>query len=142
MVQSRYEDALALLGECLERTSARGERRQGSEAVLGLAAAHAALGNLELAVKLETISKAVADALELVVPTALLDRLEPHLQAARQHADPTIIAAFRNGSPFTLETAIAELERVPGDERVNRMKARHLCARWPETAPGSSLRWC
>jgi tetratricopeptide (TPR) repeat protein len=114
VVQGRYNDALILLGECLERTNSRGERRTGSEAVLGLAAAHAALGNLELAVKLETISKAVADALELIFATALLERLEPHLDAAREHADPTILAAFVRQTPLTLETAIAELENARG----------------------------
>ena len=92
--QGRFTDALAPFGEALERTAATGDRRTGAEAVLGLAATHAALGNHDLARTLEAVAKAEYKATGLVEAPEVLDRLEPHLHAARQAGDETRIKAL------------------------------------------------
>jgi predicted ATPase len=108
--QGRYTDALSLFEEDLQLCSAHGNRRLGAEAILGLAAAHAALGNLELAVKLDAISGALYDTTGRVYPPALLDRLEPHLRQARELCGPILVdEAFGPGRTLTLDTAIAEV---------------------------------
>jgi tetratricopeptide (TPR) repeat protein len=113
LFEGRFGDALALLREDLDICNSRGDRRCGAEAILGLAATHAALGNLELAGKLDAIRQALEFATGVVHPTVLLDRLEPHLGKARQQADPAIVESFvaRQGRTLTMETAITELER-------------------------------
>jgi non-specific serine/threonine protein kinase len=111
--ESRYADALTLLDESLPLCNTTGNRACGAEAILGLAAAHAALGHLELAVKLDAISKAVSDATSIVYP-AVRDRLEPHLRKAREQSDPASAQAHteqRRPRPLTMDTAIAELQR-------------------------------
>jgi tetratricopeptide (TPR) repeat protein len=108
--QGRYADALPLFDEVVRLCSSRGDRRIGSGAILGLAAAHAALANLELAVKLDAIAKAVLATTGIVEPAVMLDRLEPYLRTARERVDPAIVAALAEQGPLTMDTAIAELE--------------------------------
>src|SRR5262249_16248179 len=57
VVQERYGEGIRLLRECLLLCIRRGDRRGGSEAVLGLAAATAGLGMDELAVRLDAIQR-------------------------------------------------------------------------------------
>ena len=110
--QGRYDEALMLLDEGLELCSSRGDRRSGGEVILGLAAAHAALRNFELATKLDATAKAVFEATSIVYPAAILDRLEPYLRVARAKTDSTIVRALaEQRGALTMDAAITELER-------------------------------
>jgi hypothetical protein len=111
VLEERHDDAISLLEEDLRLCNARGDHRVGGEAILGLATAHAALGSFDLAVKLEAIAKALYNDASNQ-PDPVVDRLEPHLRVAREHADAAIVAAFtREGQALTMDAAIAELER-------------------------------
>jgi predicted ATPase/class 3 adenylate cyclase len=108
--QGRYGDAVPLFDEALRLAASRGDRRLGSGALLGLAAAHAALGHVELAVELDTVATAVLTTTGIVEPPAVIERLQPHLRAAREHADPKIAERLA-ALPLTMDTAITVLER-------------------------------
>ena len=57
--QGRYADAIPVLRETVELSIRRGDKRCGSEAVLGLAAAAAGLGENELAARLDAIQRSM-----------------------------------------------------------------------------------
>jgi tetratricopeptide (TPR) repeat protein len=112
LMRERYRDAIVLLGEDLELCSSHGNRRFGAEAIWGLAAAYALLGNSELAVKLETIHQSIDNPAGDDFPAALIEKVEPHLRKSRDEIDPAIVAALKDsGRELTMQTAISELER-------------------------------
>jgi predicted ATPase/DNA-binding SARP family transcriptional activator len=112
LMRERYRDAIVLLGEDLELCSSQGNRRFGAEAIWGLAAAHALLGNSELAVKLETIHQSIDNPAGDDFPAALIEKAEPHLRKSRDEVDQAIVAALKDsGRELTMQTAISELER-------------------------------
>jgi tetratricopeptide (TPR) repeat protein len=109
--QGRYRDAVSMFDEGLQQAVATGDRRIGSEAVLGLAAAHAAFGDYDLAVRLEAIAKTEYEAIGVVESAEVLDRLEPLLRKAREQANPLSVEdLIGRGRPLTMDTAVAELE--------------------------------
>ena len=112
VLEGRYKEATALLDEDLRLCLMRGDRRCGAEAILGLAAAHAALGNSELAVRLDAIRQGLHEATGIVYQPGLLELLERPILLAREQLDPEISQALaeETGEP-TLEAALAELER-------------------------------
>jgi predicted ATPase/class 3 adenylate cyclase len=113
LLRERYREAVVLFGEDLELCSSQGNRRFGAEAIWGLAAAHAFLGNSELAVKLDTIHKSIDNPAGDDFPAALIERVEPHLRRARDLVDPAIVVTLKeSGRPLNMESAISELERL------------------------------
>jgi tetratricopeptide (TPR) repeat protein len=116
VLEHRFNDAIVLLSEDLQLCASRGDRSRGAEAILGLAAAHAALGNAELAIKLDLIRQAVYDmARSRSWDPDLVDRLTEHLHAAWEETDPAIADALaRQVRTATMDTAIAELDRHVG----------------------------
>jgi hypothetical protein len=83
VLQERFANAVRRLRESLILCIRRGDRRAGSEAVLGLAAAVAGLGQDELAVQLDAIQRAVMSGAGIVYAPELLERLERYLSLAR-----------------------------------------------------------
>jgi hypothetical protein len=85
----------------------------GAEAILGLAAAHSALGNPELAVKLDVIAQEVYDiANSKSWDSRLVDSLREHLRAAWEQTNPLIATALTDQEgPLTMDIAVAELGR-------------------------------
>jgi hypothetical protein len=112
VLQRRYAQGVSMLDEtlrlCVER---RWRGSAGAEAILGLASAHVALGNLELAAKLEAISTTILTAIPVMYPTAILERLEPLLRKARDQANPAVVQELISQRPLTTQTAITELDR-------------------------------
>jgi predicted ATPase len=83
VLQERYADAAQLLRETLELCIRRGDQRCGAEAILGLAAAAAGLGQNELAVRLDAVRQALMDEAGIVYVPTLTERLDRLLQPAR-----------------------------------------------------------
>ena len=81
-------DAIVLLDEVLHLCVMRGDRRCGAEAIRGLAAAHASLGNRELAVRLDAISQGLSEAMGIVDPPGLLELLGSPIRRARKRPRP------------------------------------------------------
>jgi predicted ATPase/class 3 adenylate cyclase len=110
VLEGRYSEAIELLDEDLRLCIAGGDRRGGLEAILGLAAAHAALGNSELAVRLDAIHQGLLEATGYVYPPGLGELLERPIRRAREQLDPASAQALarETGEP-TLEAALAEL---------------------------------
>jgi len=113
VLEGRYEDALELLGEDLQLCASRGDRSRGAEAILGLAAAHAALGNHDLAVELDVIAQAVYDIDHSPFwDPGLVGRLREPLQEAWEQTDPSLVEALTaHRERLTMDTAIAHLDR-------------------------------
>jgi predicted ATPase/class 3 adenylate cyclase len=88
VVQERYGEGIRLLRECLLLCIRRGDRRGGSEAVLGLAAATAGLGMDELAVRLDAIQRTMTSEDGLVYPALLAERLARPLRLALDRLGP------------------------------------------------------
>ena len=111
VLQERYADAVERLREVLVLCIRRGDRRGGSEAVLGLAAAAAGLGEDELSVRLDAIQRALATDAGMVYQPSLLDGLEPSLSLARTRLGPKRISELvaEVGEP-TLELALELLD--------------------------------
>jgi predicted ATPase/class 3 adenylate cyclase len=111
VLQERYDEAAAQLRETMLLCLRRGDRRCGSEAILGLAAAAAGLGEDELSVKLDAIRRALMADAGIVYAAPMLEQLEPHLSRARTRLGPDRVAALEAevGEP-TLELALELLD--------------------------------
>ena len=83
VLQGRYADAIPVLRETLELCIRRGDKRCGSEAVLGLAAAAAGLGDDELAVRLDAMQGSLMNEAGIVYERVLSERLDRLLKPAR-----------------------------------------------------------
>ena len=115
VLEGRSEEAVATLTEELRLSSARGDRRLACEAILGLASAHAALGNPQLAVKLHAAQRTLEEATGLVGSwgPGQAERLERSILRARAELDPAVVAALtEQGSAMTPEAVLAELEEL------------------------------
>ena len=112
VLEGRYDEAIALLDEDLRLCIMRGDRRCGTEAILGLTAAHAALGNDELALRLDAIQQGLSEAMGLVNPPGHFELLERPIRRVREELDPAITrgVAEWTGEP-SLEAALVALER-------------------------------
>jgi predicted ATPase/class 3 adenylate cyclase len=109
--QRRYEEGVERLRESLVLAIRRGDRRNGAEVVLGLAAAVAGLGDGELSVRLDVIQRAVAAGIGMVYDESLLEWLEPFLSLARTQLGPERVTEIEAeaGTP-TLELALELLD--------------------------------
>lgn len=107
---------MELLQEALVLSIRSGDRRCGSEAVLGLAAAAAGLGQDELSVKLDAIQRAVTADAGIVTDLLLLERLEHPVSAARLRLGARRVAALgaETDSP-SLELALELLGAEAGN---------------------------
>jgi predicted ATPase/class 3 adenylate cyclase len=114
VLQDRFEKAVEQLRETMVLCIRRGDRRCGSEAVLGLAAAAGGLGEDELSVSLDAIRRALMDDAGIVYETVILEQLEPYLALAQTRLGPERVAALEAdvGAP-TLEHALELLEAEP-----------------------------
>ncbi len=112
-LQERYPEAAELLRETVLLSIHRGDRRCGLEAVLGLAAAAAGLGNDELSVKLDKIQSTLMADAGIVYEPLMLDQLAPVLATARQRLTPEQVANLESEirTP-TLEQAIELLDEA------------------------------
>lgn len=111
VLQERYTEAVEQLREPLLLCVRRGDRRCGSEAVLGLAAAFAGLGEDELSVKLDAIRLALMADGGLVYEAWMLERLDPSLELARTRLGPERVTALEaEVGPATLEMALELLD--------------------------------
>ena len=86
VLRERYAEAVELNRECLLLCINRGDKRDGTEALLSLAAAVAGLGQDELSVKLDAIHRALAGDAGIIDEPMLLRRLEPSLLARPKSA--------------------------------------------------------
>jgi len=109
--QGRYEEGVERLRESLVLGIRRGDRRNGAEVVLGLAAAVAGLGDDELSVRLDVIQRAVAAGIGMVYDELLLEWLEPFLSLARTRLGPERVTEIEAeaGTP-TMELALELLD--------------------------------
>ena len=107
VLQERYEEAVGQLREALSLSIRRGDLRCGFETVLGLAAALGGLGEDELSVQLDAISRAVMADAGFVYDPAMLAQLEPYLSLAHTRLGPERVTAVEAeiGEP-TLERAV------------------------------------
>jgi hypothetical protein len=113
VLESRYDDAIELLDEDLRLCILRGDRRCGAEAILGLTAAHAALGHSELAVRLDAIQQGLSEAMGLVNPPGHFELLYRPLRRVWEELDPSVARELAQGiGEPTLEAALAELEQA------------------------------
>jgi predicted ATPase/DNA-binding SARP family transcriptional activator len=83
VMQDRYRDAQELLLEPLQLSIRRGDRRIGAEAVLGLAAAAAGLGDDELSVRLDGIQRDLMAETGYVYWPQVREPLDSRVQLAR-----------------------------------------------------------
>ena len=107
VLQGRYADAVQQLRETLDLCIRRGDRRCGAEAVLGLAAAAAGLGENELAVRLDAIQRFVMDEAGIVYVPTSVERLGRLLELAHDRAG---VAAADAREP-SLELALELLDQ-------------------------------
>jgi predicted ATPase/class 3 adenylate cyclase len=121
VLQERYADAVEKLRETLVLSIRRGDRRCGAEAVLGLAAAAAGLGEDELSVKLDAIHRALMADAGIVYEPQMLERLEPTLSHARTRLAPDRVKTLKaEVGPPTLDLALQLLDpRLPSIESPN-----------------------
>ncbi len=111
VLQERFGDAVPLLREALVLCIRRGDRRGGTEAVLGLAVALAGLGIDELALRLDTIQRTMTAEAGMVYPAILEERLGRPLLLARDRLGPARVAALEAELPEpTLELALELLD--------------------------------
>jgi predicted ATPase/class 3 adenylate cyclase len=119
VLQERYAKAVEQLREPLLLCVRRGDRRCGSEAVLGLAAAVAGLGKDELSVKLDAIRRALMADAGIVYEPRLLERLEPYLTLAVTRLGPERAAALEAEiTTPTLELALDLLADFRPEDRI------------------------
>ena len=107
VLEGRYADAVQQLRETLDLCIRRGDRRCGAEAVLGLAAAAAGLGENELAVRLDGIQRFVMEEAGIVYVPTLVERLGRLLELAHDRAG---VAAADAREP-SLELALELLDQ-------------------------------
>jgi predicted ATPase/class 3 adenylate cyclase len=111
VLMERYEEAAAMLDEALEVCIRRSDVRGGCETVLGLAGAHGGLGHDELAVQLDSISRAMMAGWSY--PPSLLEKLGRPIDQARNRLGPGRRTALEaEVRPPTLESASALLDSV------------------------------
>lgn len=116
VLETRYEVAVERSRETLLLCIRRGDRRSGVEALLVLAAAAAGLGEDELSVKVAALHDTLAADAGIIDEPLLVERLAPHLAAARERLGPERVAALeaQAGTP-TLERALELLSAtIPG----------------------------
>jgi tetratricopeptide (TPR) repeat protein len=110
-MQERYDDAVQLLRESLLLSLRRGDRRGGTEALLGLAGATAGLSLDELAVRLDRIERALADNSGIVYPAILVERLGAPLRLAVERLGPERVASLqREAREPSLDLALELLD--------------------------------
>jgi predicted ATPase/class 3 adenylate cyclase len=115
VLQERYKEAVEQLRDALLLSIRRGDRRCGAEAVLGLAAAVAGLGEDELSVKLDAIQRTVMADSGIVYEPLMFDRLKPYLSLAHRRLGPSGTAlAETTAQPATLERALELLDGSQG----------------------------
>jgi tetratricopeptide (TPR) repeat protein len=111
VLKGRYAEAVEQLRETLLLSIRRGDRRCGSEAILGLAAAVAGLGEDELSAELDAIQRVLMADAGIVYDAAMLEQLEPHLSLARTRLGPERVTALEaEVGPPTLELALELLD--------------------------------
>jgi hypothetical protein len=89
----------------------RGDLRTGGEAVLGLAAVGAGLGEDELSVQLDAIQRALMAEADIVYEPVMMERLEPPLSLARERLGPERATALERAvGPPTMERALELLD--------------------------------
>jgi predicted ATPase/class 3 adenylate cyclase len=114
VLQERFAKAVEQLRETVILCIRRGDRRCGSEAVLGLAAAVAGLDEDELSVTLDTIRRALMAEAGIVYEPGMLTQLEPFISLARTRLGPERVAALEaEVGEATLEGALELLEAEP-----------------------------
>jgi predicted ATPase/class 3 adenylate cyclase len=111
VLQKRNAEAVVRLREALVLSIRRADLRCGSEAVLGLAAAAAGLGEDDLSVKLAAIWRAMKVEAGIVYEPEMFVQIEPFLTLARTRLGPERAAVFEAevGAP-TLEHALELLD--------------------------------
>jgi predicted ATPase len=109
VVQGRYAESAGALRSALEICIRRADRRVGSEAVLGLAAAAAGLGEDELSVRLRAIARGLMTEAGIVYTPGFLPRLERPVHAAAARLGLERTAELDRG-PATLEHALELLD--------------------------------
>jgi predicted ATPase/class 3 adenylate cyclase len=110
VMQERYLDARELLLEALRLTIRRGDRRVGSEAVHGLAAAAAGLGDDELCVRLNRIQRELSAAAG-IAQLGLDEQLYSRVQLARDRLGAEQVAAVEaERRESTLDAALELVE--------------------------------
>jgi predicted ATPase/class 3 adenylate cyclase len=107
VLQERHAEAVGALRETLDLAIRRGDRRCGSEAALGLAAALAGLGEDELSVQIDAIHRAVIADAGIVYEAEMQRRLDPYLSLAHRRLGPERVGALEAGiHEPTLERAL------------------------------------
>ena len=110
VMQERYLDARELLLKALRLTIRRGDRRVGSEAVHGLAAAAAGLGDDELCVRLNRIQRELSAAAG-IAQMGLDEQLYSRVQLARDRLGAEQVAAVEaERRESTLDAALELVE--------------------------------
>jgi predicted ATPase len=111
VLQERHPVGIERLREALVISIRRGDLRCGTEAVLGLAAAAAGLGEDELSVQLDAIQRALMAEAGIVYEPAMLERLEPALSLARGQLGAERVTALEGavGAP-TMERGLELLD--------------------------------
>ena len=110
VMQERYLDARELLLKALRLTIRRGDRRVGSEAVHGLAAAAAGLGDDELCVRLNRIQRELSAAAG-IGQLGLDEQLYSRVQLARDRLGAEQVAAVEaERRESTLDAALELVE--------------------------------
>ena len=111
VMQERYLDARELLLKALRLSIRRGDRRVGSEAVHGLAAAAAGLGNDELCVRLDRIQRELCAAAGIVQWPQVSERLDRQVQLATDRLGAEQVAAVEaERRESTLDAALELVE--------------------------------
>jgi predicted ATPase/class 3 adenylate cyclase len=111
VLQERYEEAVEHLRETLVLSIRRGDRRCGTEAILGLAAAAGGLGEDELSVKLDSIQRGMMADAGIVYDPVMLEQLMPHLSLAPKRLGPERVAEIEAGvGAPTMELALELLD--------------------------------
>lgn len=114
VLQERYDAAVQLNREGLLLCIRRGDRRGGSEAVLGLTAALAGLSEDELSVKLDAIQRALTSEAGIVYEPRVLERLERPILGSRERLGPERVARLEaEAARPTLEHALELLDAAP-----------------------------
>ena len=88
LFEGRYEAAVGAFVEELRMSTRLGNRRNGLEALYGLAVAYAGLDDAALSVKIDGARVALAELASVRIETVVLERLDPLLEQARHLLAP------------------------------------------------------
>ncbi|HKC77925.1 MAG TPA: hypothetical protein VKB70_06035, partial [Gaiellaceae bacterium] len=111
VLQNRCVEAVESLRDALVIAIRSSDVRCGSEAVLGLAAAEAGLGEDEASVKLDAVRRKIMSDAGIVYDAWMLELLEPYLSQARTRLGPERIAELEAAVDApTLELALDLLD--------------------------------